>query len=72
MARATRDKVLEKVAQYWPDVDPEEIMSVLDEYGAAVHFTAFRDCKAIHYRAGRLAVSEQERAPAGPAVDSRG
>jgi hypothetical protein len=33
MARTTRGKVLEKIAQYWPDVDPREIMNVLDEYG---------------------------------------
>ena len=33
MARTTRGGVLEKVAQYWPDVDPQEIMSILDEYG---------------------------------------
>lgn len=34
MARTTRDRVLDKVAHYWPDVDPMEIMSILDEYGA--------------------------------------
>jgi len=33
MARNTRDGVLEKIAQYWPDVDPQEIMNILDEYG---------------------------------------
>jgi hypothetical protein len=33
MARITRGKVREKVAHYWPDVDPEEILSILDEYG---------------------------------------
>jgi hypothetical protein len=33
MARITRGKVREKVAQYWPDEDPEEIMGVLDQYG---------------------------------------
>lgn len=34
MARTTRDKILDKVARYWPDVDPREIMSILDECGA--------------------------------------
>ena len=33
MARNTRDGVLTKVARYWPDVNPQEIMTVLDEYG---------------------------------------
>ena len=34
MARITRGKVLEKVAQYWHDADPQEIMNILDKYGA--------------------------------------
>jgi len=33
MARMSRKKVLEKVRQYWPDGDPQEIMAVLDAYG---------------------------------------
>jgi hypothetical protein len=33
MGRFGREKVLEKVVHYWPDVDPQEIMEVLDEYG---------------------------------------
>ena len=33
MARITRRKVLEKIAQYWPNEDPREIMNILDEYG---------------------------------------
>ena len=33
MVRATRSKVREKIARYWPDEDPEAIMSVLNEYG---------------------------------------
>ena len=37
MARITRGKVLEKIAQYWPGVDPQEIMNVLDEYGVESH-----------------------------------
>jgi hypothetical protein len=32
--RTERDRVLRKVARNWPDADPEEIMRVLDEYGA--------------------------------------
>lgn len=37
MARTTRRKVLEKVAQYWPDVDSQEVMNILDEYGVEIH-----------------------------------
>jgi hypothetical protein len=37
MARITRHKVLEKIAQYWPDVDPQEVMNVLDKYGVESH-----------------------------------
>jgi len=33
MARITRGTLLEKIAQYWPDEDPQEIMNILDEYG---------------------------------------
>lgn len=33
MARTSRDKVLKKVNRYWPDVDPQEIMEILDRYG---------------------------------------
>lgn len=33
MARITRSKVLEKAAQYWPGVDSQEVMNVLDRYG---------------------------------------
>lgn len=33
MARITRGKVLEKIARYWPDVDPQGIVDVLDGYG---------------------------------------
>ena len=34
MARRSRAKVLAKVAQYWPDEDPQAIMAILDRYGA--------------------------------------
>jgi hypothetical protein len=37
MARIARGKVLEKIAQYWPGVDPQEIMNVLDQYGVESH-----------------------------------
>jgi len=33
MTRTARGRVLRKVAHYWPDVDPKEIMSILDQYG---------------------------------------
>jgi hypothetical protein len=33
MARITQSKVREKVRQYWPDADPQEIVRILDEYG---------------------------------------
>jgi hypothetical protein len=31
---ATRRKVLQKVAHYWPDADRREIVDVLDHYGS--------------------------------------
>jgi len=34
MARADRARVLHKVTRYWPDLDHQEIMDVLDQYGA--------------------------------------
>jgi hypothetical protein len=37
MARITRGKVREKIAQTWPDVDPQEILDILDEYGVENH-----------------------------------
>lgn len=37
MARTIRRKVLEKVAQYWPGMDSQEIMSILDGYGVESH-----------------------------------
>lgn len=37
MARITRSKVLQKVRQYWPDGDPQEIMDLLDRYGMERH-----------------------------------
>jgi hypothetical protein len=33
MARVTRIKVRQKIAQTWPDADPAEILAVLDAYG---------------------------------------
>lgn len=33
MARITRRKVREKIARYWPGLDPQEVMDILDEYG---------------------------------------
>ena len=33
MTRRTPSKVRQKIARYWPDVDPEEIMAILDQYG---------------------------------------
>jgi hypothetical protein len=33
MARITRGRVLEKIAQYWPDADRKEILGILDRFG---------------------------------------
>lgn len=33
MPHTTRTKVREKVAEYWPDADPDEVMGILDRYG---------------------------------------
>jgi len=33
VGRISRKKILDKITRYWPDVNPEEVMSVLDEYG---------------------------------------
>ena len=33
MPRISRKKVLEIIARYWPDVDPDEIIKILDGYG---------------------------------------
>ena len=35
MARKKRgwNRVWQKIARYWPDTDPEEIMGILNEYG---------------------------------------
>ena len=34
MAHVNRGSVRDKVAGYWPDLDHQEIMSMLDQYGA--------------------------------------
>ena len=34
MKEFEQGKVLAKIAQYWPDTEPREIMCELDEYGA--------------------------------------
>jgi hypothetical protein len=34
MAHVNRGKVLHKVARYWPNADRQEIVAVLDQYGA--------------------------------------
>ena len=33
MAHVNRNRVRHKVTRYWPDLDHQEIMSVLDQYG---------------------------------------
>lgn len=33
MPHMTRAKVREKVAEYWPDANPDDILRVLDRYG---------------------------------------
>ena len=35
MPRVSRKKVLEIIAHYWPDADPDEITIILDGYGLA-------------------------------------
>lgn len=37
MARISRKKVLEKIAQYWPHEDKKEILRVLERYGKEVN-----------------------------------
>ena len=37
MAQMTRREVLEKIAQYWPGANHQEVMTVLDEYGEESH-----------------------------------
>jgi hypothetical protein len=58
MARTTRDKVLEKVAQYWPDVDPREIMNILDEYGVE---SSERGRARVHLAILKLSEGQRDR-----------
>ena len=33
LSRISRDKILKKITQYWPEVDPQLILNILEEYG---------------------------------------
>ncbi len=33
LPRISREKVLKKIAQYWPELDPQLILNILEEYG---------------------------------------
>jgi hypothetical protein len=57
MVRITRSKVLEKITQYWPDVDPQEVMNFLDEYGVESH-----EQERARVQLAILKLSEGERA----------
>lgn len=58
MARITRGKVLEKVAQYWPDVNPREIMDILDEYGIE---SSERGRARVHLAIVKLSEGQRDR-----------
>jgi hypothetical protein len=49
-----------KVKRYWPDVDPQEIMAILDQYGAEGSETG-RD--RVHLAILKLSEGQLERLP---------
>jgi hypothetical protein len=60
MGRVGREKVLEKVAHYWPDVDPQVIMRILDEYGLV---SSERGRARVQLAILKLSEGQRERLP---------
>lgn len=56
MSRSPRDQVLRKVTRLWPDVDPQAIMDVLDEYGV-------QGRERVHLAILKLSEGDRERLP---------
>ena len=54
------DPVRQKIARYWPDADPEEIMSVLNEYGTE---SFERGRQRVHLAILKLSEGQRDELP---------
>ena len=60
MPRSTRSKVRAKITKYWPDVDPQEVLNILDEYGVESYETGQ---PRVHLAILKLCEGQREKLP---------